>query len=113
MKKFFQLIVLLGAVLMLTGCPGTMPTKPEERIVYKTKVIYLTPPLNLLERVSVVQPPDKKTFLMMTDQQRVGVLTDKYIEQTQQVAQCNRNLEGVETWIEKQLVLHKEQEEKK
>lgn len=112
MRKTINLFVLAIFAMLLVGCNHN-PVKPEVQIVYKTKVVYLTPPLNLLERVTLEQPPEKAEFLAMNDKQRVDVLTNKYINQTKQVAQCNRNLEGVEKWIEKQLVLHKEQEEKK
>lgn len=112
MRKTLNIFIITILAVLLAGCYHN-PVKPDVQIVYKTKVVYLTPPLNLLERVSFEQPPEKAEFLAMKLDQKVDVLTNKYINQTKQLAQCNSNLEGVEKWIEKQLVLHKEQEEKK
>lgn len=99
-------------MMILAGC-ATNQSQPAERIVYRTKVVYLTPPAALLEKVSIVPPPNKVSFVTKTPEQRESILTDLYVEQTKQVAMCNRSLEGIDTWVEKSLVLHKEQEEKK
>lgn len=112
MRNRLNVFLMMLVTLALAAC-GHNPSKPEKEIVYTTKVVYLTPPPAMLERVSIEAPPDKAAFLAMTDKQRVDVLTDKYILQTKQVAQCNRSLEGIEVWIDKQLKLQKEQEAKK
>jgi hypothetical protein len=104
MKKFLSILfIALLPMLLLTGCPGTMP--PKTVIVYKL----VTPPVDLTALCPVEAPPDKKTYMESSIGERERLLWDFSMKQTKNLFLCNVRLTEIPKWKTEQEKLYLDQ----
>ena len=100
-----RLIVLLAILMALSGCTWRTPIV-ETKIVYRDKIVLITPSDGLLTKINIPKPPSKALFMESTDIERVNILTDYTIELMNGFNKTNSKLKTLREWKEKQTKLY-------
>lgn len=101
MKKVKISIIAL-AMLGLAGCATGQKQEPEVEIVYKTRLVQITVPSNLVVNTPVPTPPQKQVYLEATAQDKEGMLTDYANKLLEALTEANTTIDSIRKWGELQ-----------
>ena len=100
--------LILGlVVVMFTGCFGKPEPVIQTKIIYKDKIIFLKPPSNLISRIDIPSPPDKKKFINSTNISRINILSLYTIELLNKLGSSNDKTDSLRLWLDKQEKIYK------
>lgn len=92
-KSPWSLVLIALLSVSLSGC-GMFTAKTQwETLVF-------VPNERLRQRLNAAAPPDPDLFMAADDQERLILLSEAFIRQTQVVGQCNIQMEGLDRWVD-------------
>ena len=96
MKKFkFSLAVF--ALAALVGC-GTTPRPQEPEIVYRTRLVQITVPTNLVVNTAVPIPPQKQAYLEASDDMKENMLVQYSNALLNALSEANTTINSIRDW---------------
>lgn len=97
MKKIkFSLAAL--AVFALAGCSSMNQRPPEPEIVYKTRLVQITVPSNLVVNTPVPVPPQKQAYLEASDDMKENMLVQYSNSLLNALSEANTTINSIRDW---------------
>lgn len=110
MKKVkFTLIAL--AAFALVGC-GTVKAPSEPEIVYRTRLVQITVPSNLVTNAPVPVPPQKQAYLEASDDMKESMLVDYVNALLKSLDEANNTITSIREWSANASKVFKSQNQK-
>lgn len=91
-----RLFTLVAVLLMLAGCPATIPPAPE------TRNIFIEPSAALVQNCEVSTPPERKVFQSADEDARLNLLYKYNINLLSDMKKCNSQWNTLRVWFSEQ-----------
>lgn len=99
MNKFFLVLFL---ALVMTGCASTKGTVA----VVQSKNILIVPPDELITKCDVEPPPPTKDYVSSTWEKKEDLLIKHSTNQMKNIFKCNKMIDNLVDWKQKQIELY-------
>ena len=91
-----SIIALICASALIVGCSSA--PKEKEVVVANTKTIVKLPPDALLKNCAVATPPDAKSYVTKSYEEKEKALVDFAAKQTFNIGECNKDKAALRKW---------------
>ena len=96
----YKIICLMLLLFIFDGC--TTKTLIEPKLIYKDKIVLIAPPDNVLTKIDIPKPPNKKKFIESTNSDRIHSLSIYVIDLLNSLGTANNKLDSLKEWKNKQ-----------
>lgn len=106
-----KLSLIALSVMVLVGC-GTKKPPSEAEIVYRTRLVQITVPSNLVTNAPVPVPPQKQAYLEASDDMKESMLVDYVNALLKSLDEANSTINSIRSWSENASKVFKLQNQK-
>lgn len=103
--KTFKILLIILVFGIITGC-SWFRAKPDPDIQYKTKIVLVTPPDELLVKCTVLPPPAKDTYIKNSWEEKEKQLVNYSLSLITEIKKCNLTFDNVIDWKKRQIQIY-------